>query len=555
MKTGSSFVNQSGKRIYFNPPQQKVMYTAANKTIFVGGRRIGKTHGVAAPWTLRNMQVMPKSAGAFVASTFQQALTRTLPGTLAALESFGYKRNVHWYLGKRPPKAANFRKPYIEPENYDYVLSFYNGAISHIISQDREGSSNSFTLDWLLMDEAKFLDFEKLKSETFPANGGFKGHFGHIPWHHSTLTISDMPTTKKGSWFLNYKNDCDNELIAAIQAIVFEIWKLKKRKNEAIANNKAYPSYIDTTIKTYNKKLSEFRAIATYYEEFSSIENLQVLGESYIRQMKRDLPPLVFQTSILCKKVGTLTDGFYSAMKAISHYYSNYNNSYLDSLDYNFNAIAKSGCLQDGDLDMASPICIAMDYNANINWIVAGQQQDRYMKVIKSFYVKYERKLIELVKDFCIYYQAKLKKEVIYYYDTTALGSNYAVNEDDFCSTVITAFEVNGWHVTPVMIGNPLPHHEKHMLIDQGFKGQHGLMPTINKDNNEELILAMEQTGVYVGPRGYQKDKRGEKLAESEEDKLEYRTDGTDAFDTLYIGMNKFPQLQSILGGIGSSMG
>lgn len=36
-------------------------------------------------------------------------------------------------------------------------------------------------------------------------------------------------------------------------------------------------------------------------------------------------------------------------------------------------------------------------------------------------------------------------------------------------------------------------------------------------------------------------DKGGEKLAESEEDLLEHRTDGTDAFDKLYIGCEKFP--------------
>ena len=41
------------------------------------------------------------------------------------------------------------------------------------------------------------------------------------------------------------------------------------------------------------------------------------------------------------------------------------------------------------------------------------------------------------------------------------------------------------------------------------------------------------------------KDKSGEKLAESEEDLLEHRTDGTDAFDTLYIGCEKFPYRDS----------
>ena len=41
---------------------------------------------------------------------------------------------------------------------------------------------------------------------------------------------------------------------------------------------------------------------------------------------------------------------------------------------------------------------------------------------------------------------------------------------------------------------------------------------------------------------GFHKNKAGEKLAESEEDLLEHRTDGTDAFDTLFIGCEKFPQ-------------
>ena len=43
------------------------------------------------------------------------------------------------------------------------------------------------------------------------------------------------------------------------------------------------------------------------------------------------------------------------------------------------------------------------------------------------------------------------------------------------------------------------------------------------------------------GLNGFRKDKSGEKLAESEEDLLEYRTDGSNALDTLYIGCEKFP--------------
>jgi len=41
-------------------------------------------------------------------------------------------------------------------------------------------------------------------------------------------------------------------------------------------------------------------------------------------------------------------------------------------------------------------------------------------------------------------------------------------------------------------------------------------------------------------------DKGEEKFAESEENLLEHHTDGSDAFDTLHIGCEKFPQYESI---------
>lgn len=57
------------------------------------------------------------------------------------------------------------------------------------------------------------------------------------------------------------------------------------------------------------------RSVAVYYKEYSTLENLQLLGEEYIRQMKRDLTPKTFQTSILCQKIGISHDGFYSSMQ------------------------------------------------------------------------------------------------------------------------------------------------------------------------------------------------------------------------------------------------
>jgi len=145
------------------------------------------------------------------------------------------------------------------------------------------------------------------------------------------------------------------------------------------------------------------------------------------------------------------------------------------------------------------------------------------------------------VEDICRYYASQRNKTVVYYYDATALGSNYAVNEQDFHYVVCHEFELHGWRVESVYLGNPMRHDEKYLLINQGFAGKQRLMPFFNRSNNEDLILAIQSAGVSRGRNGFRKEKSGEKLAESEEDLLEHRTDGTDAFDTLYIGAEKFP--------------
>lgn len=66
-------------------------------------------------------------------------------------------------------------------------------------------------------------------------------------------------------------------------------------------------------------------------------------------------------------------------------------------------------------------------------------------------------------------------------------------------------------------------------------------MPYFNRQNNDDLILAIQSAGVERGRNGFRKNNSMEKQTVSEEDLLEHRTDGTDAFDTLYIGCEKFP--------------
>ena len=122
-------------RVYFNKPQRLTQLIGANTTVIVAGRRTGKTDSIAAPFVLRNMQRMPGSTGGIVVPTFKHGLTNTIPGLLAAWKRWGFINGIHYVIGRKPPKS--FAKPITEPHDCEHVISFYNGSVAVIISQDR----------------------------------------------------------------------------------------------------------------------------------------------------------------------------------------------------------------------------------------------------------------------------------------------------------------------------------------------------------------------------------------------------------------------------------
>lgn len=535
------------QQVYLNDVQHDLMRVVqAKDTILVAGRAFGKGM-VHALFNRRNFERMPGSITGIVSANAKRALTNTLPSMLIHWERWGLERNRHWCIGIKPPKKWHWQEPLFPVQNYENVLSFCNGSVGYIISQDRTGTSNSFSFDALDIDEAKFINFERLKDETFPANRGNRQYFGQHFFHHSMLISSDMPVTKKGSWFLDYDRKATPEVIDVIRSLVFEIRQIETRVRELAKRGAQPPAYLKGELRRLNRDLCRFRSVAVDYREVSTIDNLAILGEPFIRQLKRDLPPLTFQTSVLCKRIGIARDGFYSSMTE-EHKYSATNFSYLDNCGYDFDKLKDPCSLSDSDVNPDEPICIAFDFNANINWLVAGQPKGRVLFILKSFYVKYERKLNELVDDFCKYYRFHKNKTVVFYFDATAKQGSYAVNNETFESVIYNAFRQRGWFVVEVDIGPPMKHFNKHLLINRMFAGDHTLKPMFNRENNEDLLISVQTAGVYNGG----KDKRGEKLAETEEDKLENRTDGSDAFDTLCIGSVLYPRHNSSIAVVSS---
>jgi hypothetical protein len=528
-------MKKSKNKKYFNRAQRRAMAIAAKDETIVAPRGFGKSEGIDAPRLLRNVHAMPRSAGALLSPTYAKLLQNTLPAVFHALERLGYRRNIHFFYGRKPPKNSGFAKPYIEPFSYDHVISWPNGSIQHLISFDRAMSTNSMSLDYVFGFEAKFLDYNKIMNEVFPANRGNRNYFGECPWHHGTLFTTDMPTLKSGMWVLEKEKEVDEEILAAIQ-ITYNDYIKFKRIPELKRN-----SYEERKLRELKKILNILRSKASFYYEPTIFDNIEILGEEFIFKMKRSLPPLIFQTAIMNKRLMKIENGFYPSLNEKIHCYTAEPPSHiLDAYGYDIDKF-KDSCINDGDIEPDVPLAIGLDYNSAISNIITGQGVGREARALKHHFVKNERKLGELIDDWCNYYSAHANRDVIYYYDHTATGTD-ASSDECFADIVIRKLKLKGWNVEPVYIGQARRHNLKYNDFDLAMKGDpEYLMPTFNKHNCEYLITAMNITGTKQGRNGFEKDKSPEKKADSPEQPDETKTHVTDAWDTLYIGLNYWP--------------
>lgn len=116
------------------------------------------------------------------------------------------------------------------------------------------------SLDGLIIDEAKFIDFERLKDETFQANRGNQMYFGKCYLHHGMTITSDMPVTKKGSWFLNYEKQMDQDIKEVVEGIIYKIWQLRR----AIQKNPERKEFYRARIRNLQATANGFGANLHY---------------------------------------------------------------------------------------------------------------------------------------------------------------------------------------------------------------------------------------------------------------------------------------------------
>lgn len=516
--------------VYLHKGQALWKLCSARDSVNICPRRWGKSYPIGMR-IMENTLEMPGSLGVFLASSFRQAHSRTLPSALMAMDRFGWKRDVHYVIGHRPDPRLGFKSPIFMPDDLKDVVWFANGTVMVIISQEVALSSNSLTIHWAVGDEAKGLDYDKLSNEVFPAIGGSSIYYNDpakYPHLWGVHFFTDMPCDKAGLWLIKkYEKEYDPEAYNAVIGM-----EIQRRKLMMMPQN----TYTRQRIAYLERTCNLLRSKMLYYQERSIFDNIKVVGPDYVKRCERNMPEAAFRTSILGKRIDRVEGMFYNSFDRKLHTYHATDNSKLN--DYRKQ---KYDCLLDTDVDKAKPLAVSFDYGALINWLVVSQIQGRIHRTLKSFYTKHRQRLREVIQLFCEYYEPHPNKTVIYYYDSTALGTGYVEYGHDAYNIVLDEFAKHDWKVIPKPLGNPMKHNDKHRLINEALEGRETLFPMINADNNEDLIQAIMLTGSKLG-KGIQKDKSGEKSLETDTSiPLELRTDGTDAWDTNFIGCNNYP--------------
>jgi hypothetical protein len=443
---------------------------------------------------------LPRGVASYIAPTYQKMLTEMLPSTFMGLEQQGLYKDLHYFVGRKPPKSWNWPLPYQAPDKFDHFVWFYNGFGIHLISQDVAGSGRGLNLDAELSDESAMLDKNKMDATTSPAlRGSNRRAFEKSPFFGSRLHASSTPLTLKGKWF----TDMEKESITS--------------------NGQSIFIKADSTVNEHN------------------------LRKGFLDEARKTTLPHIFNAEYLNIRPKQIQDGFYPLLDEERHGYNAFN------YDYYFELGKKVDCRGDNDLNKTMPLVVGVDWGFNINCLVVNQHVDREFRALKSMYVLGDEKQTQedLFEKLIDYYRYHDKKVIYLWFDNSG-NINTGVTKYTRAELAKAQLEKAGWQVILMTIGGRNPRHEKkHVLWNMILREDNTRLPIfrINLSNAKELWVSMSNAQATQGSDdAVKKDKRSES---SRVVSREMATDLSDAEDSAVFGM--FSELMDYYGSLPDS--
>lgn len=501
------------QKVHYNKPQLESLLVDAPEQWSILGRGTGKTEGILAPKISKRIIEMPRSNRVLIGRTFQQILTRTLPPLVSGWERLGYKLGTHYLIGVKPTekwkKLWNWRGPYRPPFKYEHVITWWNGAVMQLVSQDRIGSTNGMSIDGIDGDEAKLLNRDRLHSETFPANRGIIHAFQNNPHHHGITFTTDMPVGTAGRWILEKEKEADP--IKVKQIMQLHQARYDKDIELQMCQTLSLKYRLQKEIELIDRYILDLRKGLVYFQEASTLSNIHMLGVSYFKQMLRNVSDFEFTTSILNRRPNKLEDGFYPDLDEEKHGYFSYDYHQFEKVGYDFQALAeKNGVDVDADYNKDIPIHISLDYNRRITPMVVAQVYPKEIRTINAIHSKYPEKLDDTLNKFCQYYKNHRRRIVYFWYDHTATAE-YSHAGAQYVD-VVRYLRKNGWVVVERYIGSASVHERRYTMWSHLLKEDNTYPKRFryNRERCKYLALSMFQAQAEFKRNGYGKDKKSE---------------------------------------------
>lgn len=459
------------KEQYLNPVAKLFLQMPVLKKVLVAGRGFGKSF-VNGNTIARMVEVFPKSRGLFVGPTYTQIFTNSLLPVKSAWEFNNYYEKIHYVVGKTPPNA--FERPYAKPDKFENVITFWNGTTINLGSFDRPQLIRGASYDWVIVDEALLINYQKYTEVITPTLRGSHILLKDHPLQRSEQFTSSMPYGASGQWLLDFKS------------------KMQQ-----------YP-------KDY------------FYIEGTSWDNIHVLGIDTLKSWRRDMPQTQYDVEVMNRRNVRHGELFYPSLKDTHFYIESYNYDHIDSI--NILGTAKD-CRWDSDCKLDSPLNLSFDFGAFNTLLVDQERKHPYtIHYLNHLYVSHPDTLNDLVDNFHNYY-LHMHNRILYIWGDKSGNKRMENSKLTMFEQVMDRLRSKGWRPIKRKTAD-VEHLERHRFIDVLLREEHSHLPAIriNYNNCKDLRISLEDAKM----RNEKKDKRSEGNPAIAQ---QHATHATDAFD------------------------
>lgn len=466
------------KKVYVNEKQALFLNAYQKRRTFQGGRGSGKSSALGF-MTFLSYNALPRAKIFLGALTYNQALTKTLPSAMESWAALGLKEHTgdkpeqqgHFVVCKKPP--TYWVQPYQSPRKYDNSITFINGFTIDILSMDRPELSRGGNYDGGHIDESALMKREIVSKVLRPMIRGNIFRFtDHL--HQLFCDYSSAAWLPSGQW-------------------IYETEELSK----------AFPDeYL--------------------YIEAGAKDNMAVLGQGYLENLRREMSELEYQVEVENKRIKKLPNGFYPAFDENKH-------CVYDTYGYDHNDENGLWLIKDSFYNPDLPLQPSFDFNAAFTSLTLWQENGNEFRQVDELWVKEsaQSKVTELCEKFIKEYSGHRNKVVFVHGDRN--GNNRLVNSPfTFYEEIKMILEKAGWEVNLCVDGLDPDHRLKHFVINEILSEKRDNLPKLrwNQTKCKFSIISIESSPILP-------DWKKNKSSESENIPQERATHLSDTIDNI----------------------